>query len=148
MNNRLAPRVKPKKAQINATKRPVPPTWTLQKKWDTATLDAHLQALTGDDWPTVVDKVAYLIFAVGYAAHLDKLPASEPLHRVHACAHALCAAVAKQGLTNDLRVALSDGLAALRHVPITERSRRAASVHVHMMVVTRGVYWEDFQKWL
>lgn len=121
----------------------------MRQKWRTATLDAHLQALAGGEWRTVVDRVAELMFIVGYAAHQDGLECTD-LKIVHGATRTLCDVVLAQSLTDVQRATLDSGIRAVGRVQprLSDMAMISASVHISLLMKTNGVYWGDFEKWM
>lgn len=122
-----------------------------RQKWSGATLRAHLQALAGEDWRTVIEHVASLTYIIGSAAEYDKLPETADLRIVHGAARTAVDAVSYESLTHMQRGALEAGLLAVErlHPKLSDHALRRASVMAQMLIQAKsGIHWCDFQQFV
>ena len=120
----------------------------MRQKWGSAALKAHLQALAGENWNTVVENAAILTFIVGGAADVDKVPNTDPDLRILAgTANALMEIAYNEGIRSADRGALSAGIMAIeRLVPrLTDHAMITASMSAQMLMAQGGIYGKHFQ---
>jgi hypothetical protein len=119
-------------------------------QWQKAMTSAHLQALIGGDWPTVVDRVASILFIAGHAADIDKLPDDSPDIRIlQGAVRTVVDVVDAKDLTDMQRGSLEAGLRAVEriHPLLSVHALATASIQLTLLLKTKGFVSEvDFEK--
>lgn len=120
-----------------------------KQKWASTTLNAHLQALMGDNYHKVVDAVATLTFIIGVAADIDRIPRDNPdLRMVEGAARTTLDVAVAESITPLQRGAMEAGLLAIERLKprLTDHALMEASVQLTVLMrVKGGVYWGDFE---
>ena len=135
--------MKRKKFQLTPVERAV-----ARQKWSSKTLDAHLQALAGENWATVVDRVATLFYIVGLAAFVENMEADTDLRILHGAARTTLDISMNHTITPLQRGSLEAGLLAIeRIVPrLSDGSMMFASIELQkLLALGNGVHWRDFE---
>lgn len=119
-----------------------------KQKWSGATLKAHLQALAGEDWRTVIEHVAALMFIIGSAAAYDKYDNKTDLSILYGAARTTVDVAESEKLTHLQRGSLEAGLLAIEriHPHLSDHAMRRASVMAQYLVqAAGGITIKDFE---